>query len=157
LDRLTKAFIALAAVGVGIALYHAYGEITYFQGNLSNICNVFSNYSRWLSCTTVFASGYATIPWHDAHGFPLYVFGVVWFPLLIALGVWSWRKYGALNGEVLVPMVMVGNIFTFYLWYLELGLIHAICPVCVSMYIVNYAMTGLAFKALLQPKGAGLA
>lgn len=44
---------------------------------------------------------------------------------------------------------MIGNIFTIYLWYLELGVIGIICPVCVSMYVINYAMTALALRVVV--------
>lgn len=36
---------------------------------------------------------------------------------------------------------MLGNVFTGYLWYLELAVIHIICPLCVSLYVVNYSLT----------------
>jgi uncharacterized membrane protein len=148
LDRLSRAFLVLSVVGLAIAVYHGYDEITAFTGPGSNACNVFTHFNPFLSCTSVFASGYATLPPHT-NGLPLYVLGVVWFPVMIVLGAWFGRKRGALNGEVLFPLLMVGNIFTLYLWYVELGLIHALCPICVGMYIVNYALTVLAFKALL--------
>ena len=46
-----------------------------------------------------------------------------------------------MKGEVILPVLMIGNVFTIYLWYLELVRIGSICPVCVTMYIINYAMT----------------
>jgi uncharacterized membrane protein len=70
---------------------------------------------------------------------------------MVFLGLWFTRRGGSINGEVLVPLLMVGNLFTLYLWYVELGVIHAICPVCVSMYVLNYAMTILAAKNLFGP------
>lgn len=146
MDRLTKAFVALAAIGVAVAVYHGYGEITAYTGEGSSACNV----TPFVSCTSVFASGDVDFP-PGPYGVPLYVYGLVWFPLMAALGAWSGKGRGSLNGEVLVPTLMVGNLFTLYLWYVELGVIHALCPVCISMYALNYAMTGLAFKALLEP------
>lgn len=56
---------------------------------------------------------------------------------------------GILNGVILLPFLMIGNIFTIYLWYLELGVIGIICPVCVSMYVINYAMTALALRVVV--------
>jgi uncharacterized membrane protein len=146
-DRLSKAFIVLAAVGLAIAVYHGYDEITAYSGPGSNACSVFTDINPYLSCTSVFASGYATLPPHT-NGLSLYVLGVVWFPLLIVLGAWFARKRGSLNGEVMFPLLMVGDIFTLYLWYIELGVIHTVCPICVMMYVVNYALTALGLKAL---------
>ena len=147
MDRLTKAFLALSVAGIVVAAYHGYDEITAYTGPGSNACSVFTHFSPFLSCESVFASGYATIPPHT-NGLPLYVLGLVWFPLVTILGAWYGRKRGTLNGEVLVPLLMVGNMFTLYLLYVELGVIHALCPVCASMYALNYALSGLAFKAL---------
>ena len=80
----------------------------------------------------------------------MWVYGVVWFPLMLVLGLWFTRGGKSIRGEVLVPILMLGNIFTIYLWYLELGVIHAICPVCVSLYALNYLMTALAVIEALK-------
>ncbi|MDG7010215.1 MAG: hypothetical protein JRM71_05410 [Nitrososphaerota archaeon] len=146
MDRLTKAFVALSAAGIVIAVYHGYDEITAYSGPLSNGCSVFTGFNPFLSCTAVFAGGHDTFP-PGPYGIPLYVYGLVWFPLMTALALYFGRR-GPLNGEFMVPVLMVGNLFTVYLWYIELVVIQALCPVCVSMYILNYAMSGLAFKAL---------
>jgi len=45
---------------------------------------------------------------------------------------------------------MVGNVFTVYLWYLELAVIHIICPLCVSLYAVNYALTLIVLLQFLR-------
>ncbi len=46
---------------------------------------------------------------------------------------------------------MIGNIFTAYLWYLELVVIRIICPLCVSLYAVNYALTLIVIIPLFKP------
>lgn len=148
MDRLSKAFVVLSAIGVVVAVYHGYDEVTAYAGPGTNACSIFTGLNPFLSCTSVFASGHATFP-PGPHGIPLYVYGLVWFPLLTALGMVFGRR-GGLNGEVLVPVLMVGNIFTLYLWYTELAVIHALCPVCVTMYVLNYALTAVALKPLLS-------
>lgn len=146
MDRLTKAFVTVAAVGIPDALYHAYDEITAYTGLGTQYCNThLSFWGFFISCTDVFQSGYRKFL-----GVEMWVYGVVWFPLILGLALWFVHRNGSLNGEVLLPLLMVGNVFTLYLWYLELGVIHAICPVCVSMYALNYAMTALVGKALLK-------
>lgn len=144
MDRLSKAFIVLAAVGIAVAIYHGYDEVTSYSAPGTGVCNI----NSVLSCANVFNSGYTKFP-PGAYGIDMYVYGLVWFPLLVALGVVLGRKTGTLSGEVLLPMLMVGNIFTLYLWYLEIAVIHAYCPVCISMYVLNYALTALAAKSLL--------
>jgi len=141
MDNLSKSFLALAAIGIAVSIYHAYDEITNYSSALSTICNI----NSFFSCGNVFKSGYTTFL-----GLSLWVYGVVWFPLMLILGYWFVRKRGSLRGEVMVPVLMVGNFFTLYLWYLELVKIHALCPVCISLYCLNYAMTAICLAVTLR-------
>ena len=144
MDRLSKAFVAIAIVGIAVAIYHGYDEITAYSAPGTGVCNI----NNVFSCGTVFNSGYTRFP-PGPYGVDMYVYGLVWFPFLAALGFRQGRSAGSVNGEVMLPLLMVGNLFTIYLWYLELGVIHAICPVCVTLYLLNYAMTAIAVKRLL--------
>jgi uncharacterized membrane protein len=146
MDRLSKAFVVLAAIGIAVGIYHGYDEVTAYSAPGTGICNI----NNVFSCASVFNSGYTKFP-PGAYGVDLYVYGLIWFPLMLLLGVWFGRKTGTLKGEVMVPVLMVGNLFTLYLWYLEIAVIHAYCPVCISMYALNYAMTALAMKQLWGP------
>ncbi len=145
MDRLSKLFVAIAAVGIPDAIYHAYDEITHYSGPGSKLCDI----SNFWSCKNVFNSGYTKFP-PGQYGLSMWVYGIIWFPLILVLGLWFARKSGTINGALFLPILMVGNIFTLYLWYLELGVIHAVCTVCVSMYLLNYAMTVIAAWALLR-------
>jgi uncharacterized membrane protein len=140
MDKLSKAFLILAAVGIPDAVYHAYGEITAYSapGTSCHITNA-------ISCITVFQSGYTKFL-----GLSLWVYGVVWFPLMLILGYWFIKKRGALRIDVMIPLLMVGNIFTLYLWYLEIAVIHAYCPVCISLYTLNYLMTVVCLISALK-------
>ena len=146
MDRLSKAFVVLAAVGIAVAVYHGYDEVTAYSAPGTGVCNI----NNVLSCASVFNSGYTKFP-PGSYGVDLYVYGLVWFPLMLILGAEFGKKTGTINGEVMVPLLMVGNLFTLYLWYLEIAVIHAYCPVCISMYVLNYAMTALAAKGLFGP------
>ena len=138
LDRLTIAYLAISIVGIGDAIYTAN---EYLTQNFTS-CNL----SSTLSCGGVFASGQTSL-----FGIPFYVAGLVWFPLLLVLGLVITRLgKRPLNSEILLPILMIGNIFTVYLWYLELAVIHIICPLCVSLYIVNYALTGIILYQFLR-------
>ena len=143
MDRLSRAFVALAAIGIVVAIYHGYDEVTAYSAPGTGVCNV----NSVVSCLSVFQSGYTKFP-PGPYGVSMFVYGLIWFPLMVVLGVWFGRRAGTLNGEILVPVLMVGNLFTIYLWYLEIAVIHAYCPVCISLYVLNYAMTGLAAKRL---------
>jgi uncharacterized membrane protein len=139
MNRLTKAFILLAAIGIAVAIYHGYDEVTAYSAPGSTACNI----NAVLSCTSVFNSGYTKFP-PGPYGVDMYVYGLIWFPLMLILGVWYGRKTGTMGSEGMVALLMVGNLFTLYLWYLEIDVIHAYCLVCISMYLLNYAMTALA-------------
>lgn len=99
-----------------------------------------------VNCVGVFGSGHTSI-----FGIPFYVFGLIWFPFLLiaALYLTNWTRL-RIRADILLPILMIGNIFTIYLWYLELAVIGVVCPLCVSLYIVNYALTGLAIYELLS-------
>jgi uncharacterized membrane protein len=140
LDRLTRIFVILSAAGIPIAIYHAYDEITSYSAP-DTACRI----NDFLTCVGVFQSGYTKFL-----GISLWVFGVVWFPLILGSGVWSARRRGWVDGGLMLPILMVGNIFTIYLWYLELGVIRAVCPVCVFLYALNYAMTAVSAIVALR-------
>lgn len=133
----TKAFIILSAAGFGVAIYHAYDEIVHYSSEVSNSCHI----SGTFNCA-------ATFPYSHLIGIPLYVFGLVWFPLLLLISIWL---RSSPRRSILLPLVMVGNFFTLYLWYLDLAIVFpstgAICPVCLSMYIINYILTILALAS----------
>jgi len=143
MDRISKAFVVLAAIGIVVAIYHGYDEVTNYSAPGTGVCNV----NTVVSCLSVFQSGYTKFP-PGPYGVSMFVYGLVWFPLMVFLGMWFGKRGGTLNGEILVPVLMVGNLFTIYLWYLEIAVIHAYCPVCISLYVLNYAMTGLAARQL---------
>jgi uncharacterized membrane protein len=144
MDKLGKSFVILAAIGIVVAVYHGYDEVTNFSAPGTTVCNI----NNFWSCGNVFHSGYTTFPPHG--GLSLFVYGLVWFPLMLGLGLWYGKKKGGINGVVMVPILMVGNVFTLYLWYLELGVIHALCPVCISLYVLNYAMTAICLAIALK-------
>jgi len=136
-NLLSKSFIALTVIGIGDAIYTASEYITqkFSCSSTGTFC-----------CSCVANSGHTSL-----FGIPFWVAGLIWFPLLLVLGLYftkagKWR----LRGDVLLPILMVGNLFTIYLWYLELGVIGFICPYCVSLYCVNYVLTGLVIYDLIS-------
>lgn len=138
ISLVAKAYLVLSGLGIAVSIYHAYDELT---GSFTS-CSVSSN----ISCEGVFESGHTSL-----FGVPFYVLGLVWFPLALFLGVATLQRFSSkreLNGSILLPFLLIGCIFTIYLWYLELGVIGVICPVCVSLYIINYVMTAIAVRSL---------
>ena len=114
-------FIFLSVVGVAEALVHAWQE------------NAFTTY--W---SNVQFSPYASLV-----GVPYWALGIVWFPLVLVVGLFVTRLgRDSLRRELMV-LLSVGNIFTGYLWYLDLVVIRAFSPEYVGLYLTNYALTGI--------------
>lgn len=138
LEKLTAAYLVVAAAGVGLAIYVA---IDYLTLNF-NSCNI----NQVFNCGGVYQSGHTSL-----FGIPFYEMGLAWFPAIFAIGLLTSRLGKRLvNSEILLPILMVGNVFTTYLWYLELAVIHIICPLCVSLYVVNYSLTIIVLIPLFR-------
>jgi len=137
-DWRSRTYIALSVMGIAVAVYHAYGELTYSLSSCS-----FSGSLKQFSCTLVFGS-----PFTKVLGIQFWVYGVAWFPTCLLVGLWAIRRYGTPLGSVLVPFLMIGNIFTIYPWYIEINLLGGeYCLVCISLYIINYVMTFVALAS----------
>jgi len=131
----SRAFIALSVMGIAVAFYHAYGELTYALGSCS--------FNQKISCALVFGSGYTRFL-----GVQFWVYGVVWFPVCLLVGVWAIRRYGSPIRSFLVPFLMVGNVFTLYPWDIEIRILGGVyCLVCVSLYCINYLLTFVALTS----------
>ena len=117
----SRLFIALSAVGVFEAVYHAWLE------------NAF--------VTNFFVVRYA--PFASFFGVPYWVFGVVWYPLLFLVSLRSTGLGSNRLSQRLLVLLTVGNLFTVYLWYLDLLVIRAYTVVYVILYVTNYALTGI--------------
>ena len=119
--RLILSVLCVAATADAIYLAHEYLTQNF------NSCQI----NSFFSCGTVGLSGHTSLL-----GIPFWAMGVAWFPFLLVIGLF-------LSKEILLLLLVVGDMFTVYLWYLELGVIHAVCPVCVSLYVFNYVLTGI--------------
>jgi len=118
---LSKTYIFISVVGIVLAFYHAWLEQAF--------------------TTNTFAVQYA--PYASFYGVPYWLFGVVWFPLVFAVGAWSTRLGRTeLRGELLI-LLTVGNLMTAYFWYLDIIIIKAFTLVYVALYATNYALTAL--------------
>ena len=136
-NLLSKLFIALSVIGIIDGAYTAYEYITakFTCSSTGVFC-----------CSCVANSGHTSI-----FGIPFWVAGITWFPLLLVLALLltkggTWR----LRGDILLPLLMIGDLFTVYLWYLEFQVIGAFCPYCISLYVVNYALTCIVIFDLVS-------
>jgi len=83
-------------------------------------------------CSIVNSSSYS-----EVSGIPVALIGVGGYLVILALLLIENRiKYIKQNGTVIVfGLALVGFLFTLYLIYVELALIHALCPFCVTSQI----------------------
>lgn len=115
----------LALLGLGVAVYLAYVEITHVEA----ICGPIGE------CNIVQSSPYAQI-----FGMPIAVLGVLFY--LVVGFLWAGQKYlpgrwAGLAGVELLGLTLAGLLFSIYLTWLELFVIQAICAWCVSSAVIT--------------------
>ena len=141
--RMLTALIAL--VGVFVAAYLAFYKAG-FIGSLA--CGTGS-------CETVQQS-----PWAKFLGLPVAVWGVAYYVLVFALAFMGTLERWAADRRLMVAMLALtawGVVFSGYLTYLELFVIHAICRYCVVSAVLAVIVFGLslwdwlALRSLSRP------
>ena len=136
--RYRQAIALLALVGLFVALYlwlHALG----FGGPIK--CGTGE-------CETVQTSQYAVLI-----GLPVAFYGVVGYLAILIVALVALRPAALLEpkwNQVLVGLATVGLLFTAYLTYLELFVIHAICRWCVGSAIIITAIWLVSLVSLVS-------
>lgn len=126
------ALLGLAALGVAVSAYLTY---VHYRGALA-LC------AGAGGCETVQASRYATM-----FGVPIALLGLGLYLGILALALWRALAGPAAPGAVLLGLfglALAGTLFSAYLTYLELFVIHAICPWCVSSAAIVTASCALS-------------
>ena len=119
---LYRASVALVIIGLAVSVYMT---IYKYTGN-DGMCLGSGD------CSTVNASRFA-----DINGIPVAVFGIVGYSaILITLFYESKTEFLRKNGTLLIfGMSLTGFLFTLWLVYVELVLLKAICPFCVTSQV----------------------
>ena len=115
----------LALIGLGVALYLTYIETTQALA----ICGPVGD------CNTVQSSTYSKL----FGFFPVGLLGALGFAAMLA--AWGWRRWrkdrlAELAGPGLFGMALFGTVFSIYLTYLELFVIHAVCIWCLTSAVI---------------------
>jgi uncharacterized membrane protein len=129
----------ISIIGLGVAIYLTYVEITHTQA----LCGPVGD------CNAVQSSPYAKL------------FGVLPIGLVGAIGyigilfVWVWRRFrtdslARIAGPAMFGMALFGTLFSIYLTYLELFVIHAVCIWCLSSAIIITVLMLLNLPAITQ-------
>jgi uncharacterized membrane protein len=126
----------LALVGLGVASYLAYVEITH----VAAVCGPVGE------CNVVQTSDYALFL-----GLPVAVWGVLFYVTVLAL--WAGHRYlgerwAGLSLLALLGLTLFGVVFSTYLTCLELFVIRAICSWCLSSAVITTALMLLAANAI---------
>ena len=133
-DWKSYAIPVLALIGIFVASYLSY--IHWFPE--SNLCTGLGD------CETVNASRWATI-----RGVPIAVLGLGMYVLILGLSLYRLRvktEPNTMIAPVIFGLSLVGVLYSGYLTYLELFVIHAICPYCVASAIFVTLIFGLAVR-----------
>ncbi|HND48271.1 MAG TPA: vitamin K epoxide reductase family protein [Anaerolineales bacterium] len=119
---LYRVMIALVIIGLAVSVYMTIYKIS---GN-DGMCLGSGD------CSTVNASRFS-----EVNGIPVAVFGIVGYSaILIVLFYESKNEFFKRNGTLLAfGMSLTGFLFTLWLVYVELVLLKAICPFCVTSQV----------------------
>lgn len=117
----SRVFIGISILGIAEAFYHAWLEKA-FSTNVFDI-----NYSQLAAL----------------FGVPYWIFGLVWFPLIFLIALWATRFGNSLLKQSMLILLTVGNVFTAYMWYLDVEVVKSYHPLYIALYMTNYALTGL--------------
>jgi len=114
--------IGLALLGLAVSIYMTVFKLT-------------DNESMCIGnggCSKVNSSSYA-----EVYGIPVAVFGIGGYGVIVALINMEDRiKFLKENGTMIVfGLALVGFLLTLYLIYVEVALIHALCPFCLTSQI----------------------
>ncbi|HYA54178.1 MAG TPA: vitamin K epoxide reductase family protein [Thermoplasmata archaeon] len=126
--RDVRSLIYLAgALGLIVSIY-TYIETVY--SGLQKTCTV----NAYVSCGAVANSGRTT-----TLGIPDSFIGVGGFVLILVLAaVAESRRRDLLWPNLLVLVTSAGVAFSLYFLYLEVGVIHALCPVCLTAWVFGW-------------------
>ena len=129
--RLSVAFVI---VGVLVSIY-----MTVYKLTDNNAMCLGSG-----DCSTVNASRYS-----EVNGIPVALMGVLGYAAILAVHTLETRRgYFNQNGTLLIfGMALTGFLFTLWLVYVEIALLKALCPFCVTSQV---AMTIIFIVAVIR-------
>jgi uncharacterized membrane protein len=137
--RLTQVTVILSIIGLLVAIYMTIFKLT----NNESMCIGNSG------CSVVNASGYS-----EVNGIPVAVIGVIGY-LAILSTLWLERKPGFFktNGSmILFGLSLTGFLFTVWLIFVEVALIKALCPFCITSQVMMTAIFILSVvRVVRQP------
>ncbi len=134
---LYRASVALAILGVLVSIYMTIYKVYHIDA----MC-VGSG-----DCATVNASRYS-----EVNGIPVAAIGIIGYAAILATLLFETRfPFLRQNGTLLIfGMALTGFIFTVWLIYVEIALIKALCPFCVTSQITMSILFILSVTRLIR-------
>lgn len=135
--KLFYASVVLSVVGLAVSIYMTVYKLS---GN-DGMCLGSGD------CSTVNASVFS-----EVNGIPVAVFGIVGYVAILAVHFFEYRSISFKNNATLMifGMALTGFLFTLWLVYVELVLLKAICPFCVTSQIAMTLVFIIAVVRLFQ-------
>lgn len=144
MDRLRFASLVLALLGAIDAIYLSYIKLAH----VAALCRGVGD------CESVNSSVYSQI-----YGIPIAILGLGAYLAIVALLALEMRlpflqDYGPL---AIFGLALTGTLYSAYLTYVELFVIHAVCPYCVASALLITSLLVLAVVRLVRGPLGGLA
>ena len=137
MNRKLMTIAALSVVGVGISIYLL---MVHWAIIGQAICLGVGD------CEYVNTSRYS-----ELFGIPVALLGGLTYITFIALCVLIWRELAeAYSRLALFFVAVIGFLFSMYLTYVEVAILHEICPWCVFSAIIVTIITVLSFLGLRE-------
>ncbi|XP_031557315.1 vitamin K epoxide reductase complex subunit 1-like [Actinia tenebrosa] len=141
--------VILCLTGIGLSVYALHVELSKTQDdNYKALCDI----SEHMSCSKVFASKYGTgfglvepvLGKDSPLNIPNSIFGIVFYSLVCILGLFK-SKFAAMTIFLFSVTSCIGSVYLGYILYFVL---HDVCVVCISTYIVNGLLFIINFISL---------
>lgn len=132
---LHRALLAVILIGLAFSLYAGF-EVA--DSALTSACSV----NSYVSCGTVLHSGDTTFP--PGSEVQDWYWGVGGFVALLALDIPLLRTYDARLLQAVFVLSVLGLVVAGIFAYIELFVIHALCPICLGAYISGAGVVALA-------------
>jgi uncharacterized membrane protein len=133
-----RILVALAILGLAVSIYMTVFKLT----SNENMCLGSGD------CSTVNNSRYASV-----YGIPVAAIGVAGYLAILATLLLEGRnEFLRQNASmILFGLALAGFLFTVYLIYVEIALIHALCPFCITSQVAMTAIFMLSIIRLVRP------
>jgi uncharacterized membrane protein len=136
LDRASATPLALVGLSLAGTLVSGYLTWLHLTG-ASALCTGLGG------CEVVQSSRYAWVG-----PVPVALLGLGAYLALLLLALWRWRGGPAWAGLVLFGLAVAGALYSGYLTYIEVFVLGALCPWCVTSAVIILALAGLAARDL---------